>query len=167
MAFPTGFNHVRSGFVQAGDRIWVPALQQHLEVSPDSIYLGTPVDSHSAVYRADPATQPKKPSFTCVRDRCDHLREHDAVVLREDGYYDNHRVVVYKDANFVYLRGTNLLITGTSDRVCRKTGKAWAWTPTGWEPKQWELRLPEEAMSVADVYMGTVLPKGEQVYFGD
>jgi hypothetical protein len=144
MNAPADYEHVRHGQVKAGDLIFIPSLGTHIEIAADSLFLHSDVDTHSSVRRksshwdANAVVQ-----FTNVKDRCDYLREHDGVVLREDGYYDNHRVVVYKDDQYVYLR-TTMAHAGTSDRVCRKTGKAWKWTETGWEKKDWELRVSGE-----------------------
>lgn len=166
MAIPAGYSLLRSGYVQAGDRIFVPALGSYITVEFDSIYIGSAVDSHSSVCRR--GAQPHTTSFTSVRDRCDHSRPGDGcrlVPTRVTGVNNIYRVIAHKDDQFVYLRSI-LLPSSTTEKVCRKSGKVWTWTPTGWDRMEYEMRLDDEVN-----FVNVTAPAGkalsDSVYYGD
>lgn len=132
-----GFVQIRHGLVEAGDKIYIPTIGSHVEVEQDSIFQGSSVAAHKAVWRAAHKVT-VLPTFANSTERCDYLSELDHCVLRQDGYYDLHRVVVGKDSEFVYLRKVAALALGsgaastTSNKVCRRTGKVWSWDIIGW-----------------------------------
>jgi hypothetical protein len=131
-----GFVQIRYGLVEPGDKIYIPTIGSHVEVEQDSIFQGSSVAAHKAVWRASHKVN-VSPSFANSTERCDHVSELDHCVLRQDGYYDLHRVVVGKDNEFVYLRpvaqaGASGRTSTTTNKVCRRTGKAWKWDETGW-----------------------------------
>jgi hypothetical protein len=166
MAIPSGFTHLRSGYVEAGDKIYVPALGSVISVEFDSVYIGSSVDSHAAVYRRGKVATPT--TFASIKDRCDHARPGDGCSLRpkEDDRNNMYRVIAHKDDQFVYLRSILMSNPGTSEKVCRKSGKVWTWTPTGWDRMDYELRLDDEMTPVNFPSTAKTL-QGDSVYYGD
>lgn len=151
---------VRHGFVQTGDLIYVPMLGVFTEVMDDSIYLGSKVSTHNKVFRLATAVN-VFPVFDSPSERADYLREFDGVRLRRTNrradcsgaYASVPRVVVGKDAQFVYLRepgitAPNSVQSTTTNKVCRSTGKVWVWTNLGWEPSEWEMFSDDEREEV-------------------
>lgn len=172
MAVPAGYSPIRFGYIQVGDYIFVPAIGSYIEVEVGSIYLGSSVDSHTIVQRRNSKVS-LCPFFSSNSERCDYVREFDSVDLHAPegaGYPGKqYRVVAGKDQQFVYLR--KILMgnsEGTTNKVCRRTGKVWAWTPTGWELTELELRLPEEVgQSVADVPVSAAKALRGAGFYGD
>lgn len=140
---------VRSGFVEVGDMIYIPLLEHSVEVEEGSLYLGSRVCTHTAV-RRHPSRTKATDHFASVTDRLDHVAEHDSVNLVNLGGTSSHRVVAYKDAQFVYLRNPSCPSQGNTNRVCRKTGKVFAWTPTGWDTLQATMYTSEEMQMAVD-----------------
>lgn len=141
MSLPTGYQQIRSGFIEVGDVVYIKALAVYSEVTADSVYVGSPVRYQHSVHR-DPRRVVETGKIPTHEELCDELQEHDGVVLRSNGFEITRRVVVYKDEQFVYLRQLSPIVgetSATSDRICRRTGKAWAWTVGGWELKTWTL----------------------------
>lgn len=172
MALPAGYASIRFGYVQVGDYIFVPAIGSYIEVEVGSIYLGSSVDSHAIVQRHGRDVF-FPPTFTSHSERCDHVREHDSVDLYSRsgmGYPGKHyRVVTGKDQQFVYLRKTMVGPgEGTTNKVCRRTGKVWNWTPTGWELTDLELRLPQETgADLVDIPMSAAKALRGGGFYGD
>jgi hypothetical protein len=130
-----GFVQVRHGLVEVGDKIYIPTIGSHVEVEQDSVFQGSSVATHKAVWRAANRVS-AFPTFANSTERCDYLSELDHCVLKQSGFYNLYRVVVGKDSEFVYLRAVlrDVGSTGstTTNKVCRRTGKVWAWENTGW-----------------------------------
>lgn len=159
-----GYVQVRSGFIEVGDIVYVAAMAVYVEVEQSSIYLGSLVRYQHSVYR-DPGSHPADPNKELTHtELCDELQEHDSVSLRVNSgraFGAERRVVVYKDEQFIYLRKpavSKVEASATSDRICRRTGKAWAWTPGGWEPKDWTLNKGEPFASGG--FVGKGYPDG-------
>jgi hypothetical protein len=141
MRVPKGYVPVRFGYVEVGDFIFVPAIGSYIEIEVGSIYLGSSVDSHNCVQRNGHKVQ-VRPVFANNSERCDHIREYDFVALI-GGMFEEPRVVVYKDPGFVYLRRLQNK-EGTCNKVCRKSGRVWEWSTTGWEPIERTMRAEGE-----------------------
>lgn len=130
------FVQIRHGLVEAGDKIYLPMLGSHVEVTHDSVFAGSAVSAHKSVWRPSHKVT-TRPTFANSTERCDYVSEMDFVVLQQADMFDLHRVVVAKDAEFVYLRpvarsGTAGHPSTTTNKVCRRTGKTWKWEATGW-----------------------------------
>lgn len=141
---------IRSGFVEVGDLIYVALIESHLEVDASSLYLGSRVSTHKEVRRL--ATKVKATdNFATLADRLDHVAERDAVYLVTKGCssFRKDRVVAYKDSEFIYLRDPSSPNGGNCNRVCRKKGKVFGWTPTGWDTLELELRTTAEIHTVS------------------
>lgn len=171
---------LRHGIIEAGDLVHLPALATYVEVAADSIFIGSDVSTQSKVFRLKSKVRDERPCFSKPSERADFVRELDSVDLAAVGKPRKFRVVVYKDAEFVYLRKviTEKAASNTGNRVCRKTGKVWEWDGLGWNLLDgYELRVPGEATpetanSATQAYgahliaEGILLP-GEQVFMGD
>jgi hypothetical protein len=137
---------VRAGNVQIGDLVQIPAIGTYIEIDRESIFLGSLVETHTSVFRL--AEKIRTPSFfNSDSERLDHLQDHDYVQLiaKSGTGYPLHRAVGYKDREFVYLRNPQGMVSeGHVNKVCRRTGKVWAWSATGWDPIEYVVRTESE-----------------------
>lgn len=171
MQVPSGHSPIRFGFIQVGDYIFVPAIGSYIEVEVGSIYLGSSVDSHNIVQRKSTRIS-NDLSFSNHTERCDHVREHDSVDLIDPTGtgWRLYRVVSHKDSQYVYLRKLSIGVgsEGVVSKVCRRTGKVWEWTPTGWDPVNRQMKISGEgATQDAGIPMSAAKALRGDGFYGD